>query len=342
MTAQRWWPFADYELPRVDRLGSHLYGASFPLMKLLPARFILEKAYDEGRLRPGGHIIETTSGTFGLALAMLSATWGYKLTLVSDPAIDHRLRARLQDLGTRVEIMQEPYPGAGYQQVRLDRLRSLLAADPSAFWPDQYGNPHNPAAYERVAEHLAARLGRINCLVGPVGSGGSMVGTARYLRRRFPDLITVGVDTCGSVLFGQHNGPRLLRGLGNSLLPPNLDHTAFDYVSWVPAGPAFRATRRLHQTHGLYNGGTSGAAHLVAEWWARQHPDAVVVAMFPDEGHRYADTIYHDPWLAEVPGGMAALPAEPVLVTHPHDGEQGWSWMHWNRRPLAAVTGGMA
>lgn len=341
MDVIREWPFADYELPRLDRLGPNFYGASFYLMKLLPARYMIQRAVVAGRLQHGGHIIETTSGTFGLALAMLSAAWGFRLTLVSDPAMDERFLRRLHDLGTRVEIMHEPDPTGGFQKVRLDRLKELLAQDPSAFWPDQYGNPHNPEAYERVAEYLAGRLGRIDCLVGPVGSGGSMSGTVRFLRSRFPHLVAVGVDTCRSVLFGQRNGPRLLRGLGNSLIPANLDHTAFDLVSWVPAGIAFRATRLLYRTHGLYMGGTSGAAHLVAQWWARKHPDAVVVVMFPDEGHRYADTIYHDPWLEKVPGAPVPLPAEPVLVERPSDGEDGWSWMKWNRRTLSDVVGGL-
>lgn len=333
------WPFADYELPRFEKLGPNLYGASFYLMKLLPARYMIQMALKAGQLRQGGHIIETTSGTSGLALAMLSAAWGFRLTVVSDPVVDERFVCRLRDLGARVEIIREPHPTGGFQQARLDRLKELLAQDPSAFWPNQYGNPHHPEAYERVARCLANRLQRIDCLVGPVGSGGSMTGTARFLRSRFPHLVVFGVDTCHSVLFGQSDGPRLLRGLGGSLLPGVLDHTVFDYVSWVPASTAFRATRLLYRKHGLYMGGTSGAACLVAQWWARKHPDAVVVVMFPDEGHRYADTIYDDQWLARVPGALAPLPEEPVLVERPSDGEDCWSWMKWNRRTLADVAG---
>ncbi len=331
------WPFSNHELPRLDLLGSNLYGASFYLIKLLPARFILQTAHEEGRITRGSHIVETSSGTFGLALAMLAAAKDYRLTLISDPAIDDRLNARLQDLGARVEILRAPHPEGGYQRARLDRLQELRDEDPDAFWPNQYGNPDIPRSYDRVADYLVQEIGHIDCLVGTVGTGGSMVGTAKSLRAHFPGMTAIGVDTGKSILFGQHNGSRLLRGLGNSIMPSNLDHAVFDHVSWVPAGLAFNATRQLHRTHGLYMGGTSGAAYMVARWWARQHPDTTVVALFPDEGHRYADTIYNDQWLGMVPGAQDSLPNEPTPVHHPYDGEDIWSSFTWNRRSLQEV-----
>ena len=331
------WPFAHYELPRLDKLSDNLYGASFFLMKLLPARFILQMAEQEGRIRSGSRIVETTSGTFGLALAMLSAVKGYKLTLISDPAIDDRLYNRLHDLGAAVEIMHQESATGGYQQVRLKRLHELLALDPEAFWPSQYENKGNPLAYGCVADYILQQLGQIDCLIGPVGSGGSMVGTSYFLRQLFPELHVIGVDTPYSMLFGQPNGPRLLRGLGNSIMPSNLDHTAFDEVSWIAAQVAFHATRRLHQSHGLYMGGTSGAAYAVAKWYAEQHPEQRVVAMFPDEGHRYADSIYSNEWLQKIVGPLGDLPDRPRRIDHPSEGLDGWSILHWNRRSLADV-----
>ncbi len=335
------WPFLDYELPRLNKLSNNLYGASFFLMKLLPARFTIQHAEATGKLSRGGHIIETTSGTFGLALAMICAVKKYRLTLISDPVIDKNLYAQLRELGAVVEILRTPHPDGGYQRVRLERLYKLLEEDPDAFWPDQYGNPYNPMSYGRLAEYLVKRLGRIDCLVGPVGSGGSMVGTTAHLRRVFPDLKAIAVDTPKSVLFGQRNGERLLRGLGNSLLPKNLDHSMFDYVFWVPARMAFQATRELHRVHGLYMGGTSGAAYLVANWWARQNPGDKVVAIFPDEGHRYSRTIYNDKWLSKVPGKDYSPELQPLLIQHPRENEEEWCWMRWNRRRLCDVISSM-
>ena len=327
------------ELPRIVRLGPNLYGAAFTLMKLLPARHILDRARDDDLLEPGTVVLESTSGTFGLALAMECRLRGRPLVLVSDPAVDPRLRRRMRDLGAAVDIVAEPAAVGGYQQARLDRLAELRARHPRHYWPAQYSNPHNPGAYAVLAEFLAATVGRVDVLVGPVGSGGSMCGTASALRHRLqPGLQAVGVDTPGSVLFGQRDAPRRIRGLGNSLMPANLDHAAFDEVHWVSDREGFAATRALHRSHALYMGPTSGAAWLVASWKARTEPDARVVVLLPDEGHRYQDTVYDNAWLRGEGLGLRRLPGRPVEVDHPEDGGPEWSWLHWDRRRFEAVV----
>ena len=326
-------------LPRMVRLRPNLIGLAFPLMKLLPARFIIRKALEEGELEPGGLIAETTSGTFGLALAMVARLQGHPLTLVSDPAIDAALRRRLEDLGAAVHILREPGPTGGFQQARLEVLEQVLAANPGSFCPRQYSNPHNPGSYAPCAEQLVHAAGAIDCLVGSVGSGGSMCGISSYLRLVFPELVAVGVDTHRSVIFGQSDagGGRMLRGLGNSLMPPNVDHTTFDWVHWVGAAEAFRATRELHRDHALFMGATSGAAYLVADWWARKNPDQLVAVVLPDEGYRYQDTVYDDAWLEEKGLRLDLPPREPVEWDRPHDGHDPWAFYHWGRRPYAEV-----
>jgi cysteine synthase A len=326
------------ELPRIVRLGPNLFGAAFTLMKLLPARHILARAATSGRLEPGTVIIETTSGTFGLALAMECSLRGYPLVLVSDPAVDPALRRRLEHLGARVVIVDRPASIGGLQQARLDTVAELCERHPRHFLPSQYANPDHPAAYEPVAGLLAAAVGPVDCLVGSVGSGGSMCGTASALRARFPWMAAIGVDTPGSVLFGQSDAPRRVRGLGNSLMPPNLDHSAFDEVHWVGAAEAFEATRTLHRRHALYMGPTSGAAWLAAWWWARRHPEASVVVLLPDEGHRYQNTVYDDAWLGNQDLRLDMLPAHPREVAHPDEAVGGWCRFGWGRRPLADVT----
>ena len=328
------------ELPQIVQLERNLYGACFALMKQLPARFILDRARAAGLLQHGSAVIETSSGTFALALANVCALRGYHLTIVSDPVIDCSLRRRLEDLGTRVEVVSQPATTGGYQKARLDRMNEIRTELSDAFWPCQYDNPHNPGAYAPCAELLAETLGRIDCLVGTVGSGGSTCGTSHYLRALFPSLQLVGVDTYGSVLFGQSDGKRHLRGLGNSVMPKNLDHSHFDEVHWVGASEAFCATRQLHRIHALYMGGTSGAAYLVARWWAREHCDQTVVVLFPDQGYRYQSTIYNDQWLSEQGLLLSGVPEEPSLVSHPRE-EAGvqWTRIQWNRRALDEVAG---
>ncbi|MCF1596028.1 cysteine synthase family protein [Streptomyces muensis] len=326
-------------MPRLIRLGPNLYGAVFSLMKLLPARYILQRAQERGELDVDTVIVETTSGTFGLALAMQSALMRRELILVSDPAIDGNLYRRLTDLGAGVEICQEPSPVGGFQEARLRRLAEIRAGLPSSFCPEQYSNPDNPRSYGVVAEQIARSLGTVDCLVGPVGSGGSMCGTVRGLRELTRHTLAVGVDSHRSVLFGQHDGPRALRGLGNSLWPVNLDHSVFDEVHWCSAPEAYAYTRKLHATHALFQGPTSGAAYLAARWWAERNPDGLCVVMLPDEGYRYQTTVYNDAWLAENGHLLPDPPTEPVLVDSPADAGDIWTRMAWGRRTYEEVRG---
>ena len=326
-------------LPRLVWLRPNLIGMQFSLMKLLPARFIIRKALEDGSLRPGGLIAETTSGTFGLALAMVARLGGHPLTLVSDPAIDPPLQRRLEDLGATVHIVRKAGASGGFQAARLAVLERVLAENPGSFCPRQYTNPHNPGSYAPCAELVAHATGGVDALIGSVGSGGSVCGTSSFLRLLAPELEVVGVDTHRSVLFGQTDAGsgRLLRGLGNSLMPRNVDHTAFDWVHWVGAAEAFRATRELHRQHALFVGPTSGAAYLVADWWARQNPHKLGAVIFPDEGYRYQDTVYDDAWLAAQGATLDALPREPVEWDRPHDGGDPWACHHWDRRTLDEV-----
>jgi cysteine synthase len=332
---------AAYQLPRVIRLADNLYGLCFTLMKMIPARHILRRAEEDGLLEPETVVVETTSGTFGLALAMHTARTGRRLILVSDPAVDERLLRRLTDLGAVVERVSAAARG-GYQSARLRRLAEIRRSLPSTYCPEQYSNPDNPRSYALVAEVLAETLGQVDCLVGPVGSGGSMCGTTRLLRSVVPECTAIGVDSHHSVLFGQPDGPRVLRGLGNSLLPPNLDHTVFDSVHWCTAAEAFRATRELHREHALFMGPTSGAAYLVARWYAREHPDALTAVLLPDEGFRYLDTVYDDAWLAGEGLALEAVPDAPVVVDDATVPGARWSAFAWGRRTRAEVVAGAA
>jgi cysteine synthase A len=326
----------DFEMPRLYRLEDNLVAACFSLMKLLPAGAILNDALARGELQPGGSIIETTSGSFGLALAIHSSARGFHLTIVTDStATDIRLRRQLLLMGVDLRVVTKPHPSGGMQRARLDVLHRCLQKNPNIYWTQQYSNPKNAEAYGRYAEHLFERLGRVDCLVGSVGTGGSMVGTVRRARQLSPQLHAIAVDTCHSVLFGQSDGRRLVRGMGNSIIPDMLDHTQFDSVSWMPAPATFEATRELLRTHGLFMGPTSGAAYQVARWWARSHPDQLVVVTMADAGHRYVDTVYSDKWVKRTLPWPTPIDPEPRQVITPKAGEECWSWMQWSRRRLS-------
>jgi len=329
------------ELPRLVQLGRAFYGAAFSLMKLLPARFMLERAEQTGQLGPDATVIETSSGTFALGLAIVCRSRGWPLIVVGDPAIDANLRRRLTELGARVNIVSGPVlESMGVQQARLARVQRLCERHPAHYVPHQYDNPMNAAAYGSVAELLVECLGQIDCLVGSVGSGGSSGGMTTLLRTVFPRMRLVGVDTPGSVVFGAKRGPRLLRGLGSSLLPGNVRHELFDEVHWVGAAEAFLMARQLYRRHALFMGATSGATYLVGRWLAAANPDWRVVALMPDEGHRYQQTIYNDAWLRRHRVLLHVEPVHPVTVEHPHRVEGGWTRMSWDRRSLPAALRG--
>lgn len=321
--------------PRIVKISPELFGVAFSLMKLVPAAYMLERAEAEGALQRGMEVLETTSGTFGLGLALVAKQMGYKVYLVSDAIVDSSMQTRLRDLGASVEIV-EPRDGANPQQARLDRVRSLLDAHQSNYyWPNQYDSPWNAESYASVAGAVLAALGHVDVLVGPVGSGGSMCGTATALRRHLPGLQVVAVDTPGSVLFGQPEAPRLLRGLGNSVLPGNLRHDLFDHVHWVTAAEAFAATRELHRSSGLFMGPTSGAAFLVARWLSQRRPDQRVAMLMPDDGARYQTTVYDDEWLVGRGFALEDVPDGPVEVYAGTDAPfDCWSCMRWDRRRI--------
>ena len=327
----------EFERPRIAPLDENVFAASFFLMKLLPARFMLEQAAARGELTPGATICESSSGTLGLALAMLAARHRFRLILVTDWALDRHLHRRLLELGAQVDIIDTPAPTGGFQRARLDRLDAHLKAIPDSYWPAQYENSDNPLSYARVAEDLINQIGKIDCLVGPVGSGGSMSGTSNYLRKLFPELWVIGVDTPNSVLFGQPSGPLNLSGLGGNILPANVDHSQFDEIHWLTPAETFQATHRLHCEQGLFMGPTSGAAFKVAEWWSRQNPGKTVVVFFPDEGHRYIETVFDHEWLEDVPGWARPFCEDPATVVNPAHEMDGWSRYLWARRTLDEV-----
>jgi len=272
-----------------------------------------------------------------LGLGIVCAEKGIPFYIVSDAAIDERLEARLHQLGGQVQIVGHNASGANVQVLRLKALQELMRRQPASFWPRQYENRDNQLAYRTFAHQLLDVLGTDIVLVGTVGSGASTCGTVKVLREIDPSIRLVGVDAFGSVLFGLPVAQRVLRGLGNSIHPGNLDHTCFDQVHWVSPAEAFASTRRLHSHYGLFCGPTSGAAFMVAEWLQEQRKTVVFIA--PDEGYRYADSIYRDDWMRQNGYAGATLATAPVRVKVPTPDAGPWAYLDWDRRSYKAVTG---
>ncbi|MFB8144062.1 pyridoxal-phosphate dependent enzyme [Streptomyces parvus] len=284
-------------------------------MKDRVARHIVLKARSQGVLRPGAPIVESSSGTMALGIALVGRALGHEVHIVTDPRIDTVTRAKLRSLGCELHVVSE-MTAQGWQGARLERLDALLRELPGAFWPQQYSNPDNPGAYRELADELRSDLGRIDTLVGAVGSGGSLCGSVRALRRALPDLWAVGVDCVGSALFDQPDEPRRLQsGLGNSLQPKNLDRRVIDEVHWLNDREAFEASVALAGEQQIFAGNTSGSVYRVlGDVASRARPGSRIVGIFPDRGDRYADTV-HDPdhWAAHRLGELEASPAPEAV-----------------------------
>ena len=260
-----------------------------------PALHMVRSARERGELVAGGRIIESTSGTLGLGLALAGIAYGHPVTVVTDPGMEPLMHQMLRAHGAEVDLVDAPCPSGGWQEARRRRVRELLAGEPDAYCPDQYHNPDNVEAYAPLAAELLDQLGAIDVLVCSVGTGGHSAGVSRALRTALPALRLVGVDAVGSTIFGQPAGTRLMRGLGSSILPRNVDYTAFDEVHWVAPGEAVWSCRALASSSYATGGWSVGAVALVAGWVARTAPAGLrVVTIFPDGPQRYFDTVYND------------------------------------------------
>lgn len=323
-----------HALPTLVRLpGRNLYAAAWSCMKLVPALHIIRTAINGEVLPPGGHVFESSSGTLALGLALASRAFGMHCTIVSDPAIDDAWAARLRMLGADLHIVPAPHPAGGWQRARLDRLHELAEQLPGSFYIDQYHNRQNAESYDRIAEFIDSRLPRIDYLVATVGSGGSGSGIARALQQRGHRVRWHAVDTHGSVLFGHPDRLRVLRGLGNSIIPENLNYAAVDVVHWVPPEVACHSAIELARDSFLDVGPTSGAAFAVARYLAARHPDRSVLALFPDSGERYRASQLNPEWLTQNGFDPPGKSQGPTEVDAPSQAGPGWCFMRWNGRP---------
>lgn len=301
--------------------GGTLYGKlemlnPFGMKDRVAKRCILE-ARRKGILRSDGPIVESSSGTMALGVALVGRSLGHEVHIVTDPRIDKITKAKLEAMDCHLHIVEQ-MTSHGWQSARLERLDELMQQYPGAFWPRQYDNPDNPRAYEELADELLCELPQVDILVGSVGSGGSLCGTTRTLRRRLPHLHAVAVDATGSVIFGQPDRPgRLQSGLGNSLHPENVDPSVLDEVHWLNDEEAFAATLLLAREQKLFAGNSSGSVYAVARWLTeRVAPGTTIVAIFPDRGDRYFETIYNPDYREEKGISALRLPSEPVEVAY--------------------------
>ncbi|MFB7176666.1 PLP-dependent cysteine synthase family protein [Streptomyces sp. NPDC056257] len=295
-------------------------------MKARAAVSMLTGARARGELLPGAPVVESTSGTLGIGLAFAGQALGHPVVLVGDTELEPSMRQLLRTYGARLELVDRPAPEGGWQAARIARLREILRRTPGAYWPDQYNNPDSAAGYLTLAAELTTQLDHLDVLVCSVGTGGHSAGLAGPLRRRWPRLKVIGVDSVGSAIFGQPARSRLMRGLGSSIHPANVAYEVFDEVHWVGPAEAVDACRRLARSAFVSGGWSTGAVALVAAWAARTQPGAVVATVFPDGPHRYLGTVYDDDFCHAHGLDTCALAVRPLQIPHPRAAEaSGWA-----------------
>jgi cystathionine beta-synthase len=261
---------------------------------------MIEAAERSGALKPGGTIVEPTSGNTGHGLAIAAAIRGYKCIFVMPDKMSQEKISLLRAYGAEVVITPTAVPPESpesYYRVA-DRLTEEI---PGAFQPNQYFNQENPAAHEATTgpEIWRQTDGRVTAFVAGVGTGGTITGVARYLKAQRPDLLVVGADPEGSIFSGGVH-PYLTEGIGEDFWPETLDPSLVDRYIRVSDRDAFRMARRITREEGILVGGSSGTAVVAALEVARElGPDDVVVVILPDTGRNYLSKLYSDAWLLQ-------------------------------------------
>ena len=265
---------------------------------------MIEAAERTGLLKPGGTIIEPTSGNTGHGLAIAAALKGYRCIFVMADKQSAEKQQLLRAYGAQVVLCPTNVPPESPESYY--SVAARLARDiPGAFKPDQYWNAENPAAHERTTgpELWDQTDGRITHFVASVGTGGTISGAARALKARNPAIVVVGADPEGSVLSGDIARPYLTEGVGEDFFPGTYDPTVVDRWVRVSDRDAFAMARRLTREEGILAGGSCGTAMVAALEVVREVAatptglDAVVVVLLPDSGRSYLSKIYNDEWM---------------------------------------------
>ena len=287
---------ADLECQLVAKLEMLNPGGS---VKDRPAIAMIDDAERRGLLKPGGTIVEPTSGNTGAGLAIAAAQRGYRCVFVMSDKMSDEKAALLRAYSAEVVVCPTAVPPEhpdSYYSVA-DRLTNEI---PGAFRPNQYYNQANPDEHERSTgpEVWSQTAGRVTHFVAGIGTGGTITGVARYLKRQNPAVQIIGADPEGSVFSGGSGRPYLVEGVGEDFWPPTYDPELVDRTVMVTDAESFAAARRVTHEEGLLIGGSGGTAvHAALVVGADLGPDALVVVLLPDSGRNYISKIFNDEWM---------------------------------------------
>ncbi len=278
------------------KLEAHNPGGS---IKDRPAINIIKHGMETGEVREGTVVIESSSGNMGIGLAMACSYFGLRFICVVDPKTTTQNILLLEAYGAEVDMVKEPDPETGeFLQARINRVRYLFGSTENAFWPNQYANPYNPIAHYQTMQEIVTALGRVDYLFCATSTCGTLRGCAEYIQAQHLPTKIFAVDAQGSIIFGGHKAKRLIPGHGAAVVPPLFQPNLADECVHLSDLDCVVGCRRLVRREAILAGGSSGAVLMAVDRVKDRIPvGSVCVAIFPDRGERYLDTIYSDVWL---------------------------------------------
>ncbi len=269
---------------------------------------IIEEAEKSGRLKPGGTIVEATSGNTGAGLALIAAVRGYKTIFTMPDKMSSEKIRFLKAFGSEVVVCPTAVPPESPESY-YEVAKKLARETPNAILANQYENPANPEAHVQTTgpEIWEQTDGKIDYFVAGIGTGGTISGTAKYLKSKNPDIKVIGADPIGSILKTYFYENRMIEalpykveGVGEDIIPGTLDFSYIDEVISANDKQCFHMARRMAREEGVFTGGSCGLAMHVALEAAKDLPaDKTVVVLLPDTGTRYLSTFYNEEWMRE-------------------------------------------
>lgn len=259
---------------------------------------ILYEGIKDGILHENSYVVESSSGNFAIALMSMCQKLGLKFTAVVDPNINKGYESLLK-LGCDVQMVNEMDYTGGYLLNRIERVKQICEKDSRAFWPNQYANPNNYLGYyHSLGNEICESFDKLDYIFIAVSSGGTITGTAKRVKEKFPHIKVVAVDIEGSVVFGAAPKKRYVSGLGASKVPAILDRSLIDDVVHVTHMELIRGCRELLKEQSVFAGASSGASYFALKNYKKyDHPAPNALFLCTDKGYTYMDTVYDDMWV---------------------------------------------